>query len=323
MKNAMVAACAAVLLAAAGAVAAQTFPNRIVRIHSPYPTGAGPDLTARLFAERLSRLWSQQVVVEARPGASGFIAIEAGRKGAADGHDLIVVGDAHLTTNPHLVKGTPYDPERDFTPIALQYRTPFFFVVSAAGPYKSFQDVIGAAKAAPGRISVAVPYHGSPAHLGGIVLERVTGTRMEHIAFKENAPLYAALVNGDIHWTFATVASAGPFYRSGRARFLAVASATRLPAYADIPTLAEVGGPAGLEVKAWVAFIGPRGIPADVVAKIHRDVAQVQADPEFRARLDTFGFIPETIPPAALATLITDDLKRNGDLIRSAGLKLE
>ncbi|MFN0301279.1 MAG: Bug family tripartite tricarboxylate transporter substrate binding protein [Burkholderiales bacterium] len=302
---------------------AQAFPTKPVRIVSPYASGQGPDLVARLFAERLSKAWNQQVIVEARPGANGFIALEALKKGTPDGHELAIASDAHLTINPHLLKNIPYDTESDFTPVALQFKTYFFVAVSATGPYRSFADIIAAAKASPGKLTTGVPYIGSPAHLGGLKLEHLTGTQMVHVPFKENAPLYTALVNDDLSWAFATPATAGGFLKGGRVRFVALAGPSRLRSYPDIPTLGETGGPAELEVSAWIAFLAPRNTPAEIVSVINREVNRILGESDFKQRMDTFGFHPTPATPAELSALIRADMKRNAELIKRVGIKSE
>ncbi len=319
---------AAVLMAGlitghAGGACAQTYPARPVHILSVYPSGAGPDLVARMFADKLSRLWNQPVTVEAKPGANGFIALENTRRAAPDGHTLLVVGDSHMTLNPSLFRNVPYDPEADFTPIAMQFRTPFFVAVSATGPYRTVADLLGALKARPGRISVGMPYIGSPAHLGAVSLEQALGTTMIHVPFKENAALFASLSNGDIDWLIGTIASAGAFYKSGRLRFLAVIARSRLASHPDIPTLAEEGGPASVAVGAWVAFVGPRDIAPEVVNTINRSVGQVLADDDFRQRMAGFGFLPTASTPQELADTIRTDLARNAETIRRAGIKAD
>src|SRR5499426_3532166 len=135
---------AVALLLVASSALAQTFPAKPVKIVSPYPNGLTPDIAARAVADRLSRTWNQPVIVEPRPGANGFLAMGAAKRAAPDGHELFVAGQAHLSINPRLFKSVPYDPEKDFAPLSLIYRTRFFLGVSATGPYKNIQDLIAA-----------------------------------------------------------------------------------------------------------------------------------------------------------------------------------
>src|SRR5215212_3501818 len=194
----------ACLIALPLAVAAQTFPTKTVRIISPYPTGAGPDTVARLLADKLAKSWGQQVIVEARPGGNGFIAIEAVKSGARDGHEIVMVDSGHVAVNPSLFKRLPYDVDKDFAPAALVYRTDF---------------LIDVAKKHPGRVSYGTPFVGSPSHLGSALLELRTGTQMIHVPFKETSQMTAAVANGDVGWTLTTLATAGPLVRAGKVKF--------------------------------------------------------------------------------------------------------
>jgi len=300
---------------------AQNFPQKLVRITEPYSSGGGPDLVARLFADRFSKLWKHQVIVDSRPGASGFLAFDAVKKAQPDGHDLLLSGNAQLTINPSFLKSVPYDPERDFVPVALLYRTPFFLAVSSNGPFSSVRDVIASAKAQPGKMIAAVPYIGSPAHIGGATLDLLIGAQTTQIAFRENGPLFSALSNNDLSWSFTTPATAGGFLRNGKVKFLAVAARHRSASRPDIPTFEEAGGPAGLEISAWVAFLAPKGTPPDIVAFINRDVSKVLADAEVRERFAAFGFEPATSTPAELGEMIRNELRSNAEIIKRSGIR--
>ena len=164
---------------------AQTFPSKVVKITAPYAAGAGPAIFTRIMADKLSKAWSQPVIVDAKPGASGFIAIEAVKNAAPDGHELLVVSNAHVAINPALYRTLPYDPRKDFVPVAMFYHTPFFLTVSTAGPYQSVPALIAAAKANPGTVSYGSSYVGSPSHLGSAEFEFLTGTKMIHVPYKD------------------------------------------------------------------------------------------------------------------------------------------
>src|SRR5262245_29617229 len=160
------------------ATAQGQYPTKVVKIVAPYSSGAGPAVFMRVMADRLSKAWGQQVIVDSRPGASGFIAIEAVKNAAPDGHELLVVSNAHVAINPALYKKLPYDPQRDFAPVGLIYHTPFFVTVKSDGLYASVPALIAAAKARPGKLSYGAPYVGSPSHLGGADFAYRTGTAM-------------------------------------------------------------------------------------------------------------------------------------------------
>jgi tripartite-type tricarboxylate transporter receptor subunit TctC len=318
----MIRALAALLLALPMAATAQTFPTKTVRIVSPYPPGAGPDTVARLLAEKLSKSWGQQVIVEPRPGANGFLAMEAVKK-STDAHDVVLADNGHIAVAPSLFKRLPYDVEKDFQPAALIYRADFLIAVATNAPYKSVGELIAAAKASPGRISYATPFVGSPSHLGSALLEMRTGTQMLHVPFKETSQMVAAVGNGDVTWTLTTLATAGSLVRAGKVKFLAVAAKSRLPAQPEIPTVPESGGPADYEVNGWVALLSPAAAPREAVEAINAAVSKTMAEPDLRERLTTFGFTPLQASRAALAELIRADTAKFGELVRNTGATID
>ena len=230
-------------LFAAVPVVAQTYPSKVVKITAPYSAGAGPAVFARILAEKLSRAWSQQVLVDPRPGASGFIAIEAVKNAAPDGHELLVVSNAHVAINPALYKKLPYDPDKDF---------------ATAGPYQNVRALIAAAKADPRAVTYGSSYVGSPSHLGSAEFEFLTGTKMIHVPFKDQSQMYVSIANGDVGWAFSTLGSALPLIQSGKIKLIAIASKERLKTLPDVLTVEEAGGPAGFEVGSWLALLAPR-----------------------------------------------------------------
>jgi len=321
--NRLAAWAAAIALGGAGPAVAQTYPTKAVHIVSPYPTGISPDVAARLVGERLSKAWGQPVVVEPRPGANGFIAIGAAKKAAPDGHELLLVGNAHLTINPHVFKNIPYDPEQDFIPVSLIYRAPFFIVVAANGPYRTLPDLVAAARANPERITYSTPYVGSLPHLGGAMLAALTDTKMQAVHFKEGPQIYTSVANGDVSFSVASAGSATPLVKAGRLKFLAIAAPERLASQPDVPTIKEAGGPAGYEVESWVGFVAPRGTPPELARRIAADVAAALADPELRERYRNLGLEPVATSGAAMAELIRTDLRRNGDIVKRAAIQPE
>jgi tripartite-type tricarboxylate transporter receptor subunit TctC len=306
-------------LIAVGPVVAQTYPTRIVKITAPYSAGAAPAVFTRVLAEKLSRIWSQQVLVDPRPGASGFIAIEAVRNAPADGHELLVVSNAHVAINPALYKKLPYDPDKDFVPVAMIYRTPFFLTVAAAGPYSDVRTLIAAAKANPGTVTYGSSYVGSPSHLGSAEFEFLTGTKMIHVPFKDQSHMYVSIANGDIGWAFSTLGSALPLMQAGKLKLIAIAAKQRLKTLPDVPTVEEVGGPPGFEVGSWLAIVAPRGTPNDVVTRINTDVNRVLEDSDVQLQLKNFGFEAAPGTPEQLAETIRIEAKKFGEVVRRVG----
>ena len=298
---------------------AQSFPSKPVKISAPYSAGAAPAVFTRAIADKLAKAWSQPVIVDARPGASGFIAIEAIKNAVPDGHELLVVSNAHVAINPSLYKKLPYDPQRDFVPVAMFYHTPFFVAVAASGPYTNVSALIAAAKANPGAVSYGSSYVGSPSHLGSAEFEFLTGTKMIHAPYKDQSQMYVGIAGGDIGWAFTTLGSALPLLQAGRLKLIAIAAPQRAKSLPDIPTMAEAGGPPGMVVGAWLAIVAPRGTPPEVVRKINAEVNRALADPEVVQQLQTFGFeaAPET--PEQLAEEIRSDARKFAELVRRTG----
>ncbi len=306
-------------LGVAATALAQSFPSRPVKITAPYSAGAAPATFTRAVAEKLSKLWGQPVIVDAKPGASGFIAIETVKSAVADGHDLLVASDAHVAINPSLYKKLPYDPQNDFVPVAMFYHTPFYLAVATAGPYQTVPALIAAAKKDPGAVSYGSSYVGSPSHLGSAEFEFLTGTKMIHAPYKDQSQMYVGVANGDIGWAFTTLGSALPLMQAGRIKLIAVAAPQRSKAQPEVPTLAEAGGPATMSVGAWLAIFAPRGTPPDVVRKINADVNKVLADPEILQQMRTLGFDPAPETPEQFAAEIRADVVKYGDLVRRTG----
>lgn len=271
---------------------AQAFPTRPVRIITPFPVGSGPEGVARLVAEKLSRLWGKPVMVENRPGGNGFIAIDAFKRGANDGHDLIQLDNVHLTAYPHLFRKLPYDVRNDFDPLLPLFKTFFFATTSANSKYKSIAELMAHAKANPGKLNYGSWSVGNPVHLGSALLETVTGTQMEHIIFKETSQLYTSVATGELDFALGTSGTAGSLQRAGKLKFLAVAAPRRIPAYPDVPTFAESGGPAGFEVSGWTTLAAPRGLPKAVSDKIAQDIAKVLGDADMKEKYLSFGYEP-------------------------------
>ena len=195
------------------------------------------------MADKLADAWGSPVIVDARPGGSGFIAIEAVKNAAPDGHELLVVSNSHVAINPALYKKLPYDPDKDFVPVAMFYRTPFFLVVSSSGPVHERAGADRSGEGEAGRIAYGSSYVGSPSHLGSAEFEFLTGTKMIHVPYKDQSQMYVGIANGDVGWAFSTLGSALPLMQAGRIKLLAIAAKQRSKSAPDVPTMAEAGGP--------------------------------------------------------------------------------
>lgn len=311
----------AVLAAAclATAAQAQSFPTAVVKVTAPYSSGAGPAVFLRVLADRLSKNWGQQVIVESKPGASGFIAIGEVKGAAPDGYNLVAMANSHVAINPALYGAKlPYDPVKDFVPVAMVFRTPFFITVSTSGRYQTVAALIVAAKENPGKISFGSSYVGSPSHLGAAEFQHLTGTKMIHVPFKDQSQMYVQIANGDLVWAFSTLGSALPLIRAGRIKLIAIGAKERLKTQPDVPTIAEAGGP-DLVVDSWIGLLAPRGTPAEIVRAINAGVNRALGEPEVLDRLKTFGFEPAVVTPEQFADVIRADQTKYADIVRRTG----
>ena len=305
------------------AQAAADYPNKPVTLVTPFAAGSGPDAVLRLVSDKLARLWNQRVVIDNKPGGGGFIAIDQARRAAPDGYTLLQLDSEHIAALPHLYKSRNFVPLQHFDPVASLFRTPFFVAVGTASPWKTMGDLIAEAKAQPDAIVYGSWGVGSPGHLGAQQLEALAGIRMRHAPYREVSQLYSNVGTGEVAWAFASIPSSQGIYKAGKLRYIAVAAPKRIPQMPDVPTMAEAGGPAGLEVNSFVSLLAPKGVPAAVKAKINADVAKVIADPEIRARFDTFAFEPLAWSPEEIGRNAEAKSRVYGELVRRGNISLE
>lgn len=304
----------------ANVAAAQSFPSKIVKITAPYSSGAAPAVFMHVVADSLSKIWGQQVIVDAKPGASGFIAIGEVKNAAPDGYSLLAMANSHVAINPALYgEKLPYDPVKDFSPVAMFFYTHFFVTVSTSGPYQTVPALIAAAKASPGRLSYGSSYVGSPSHLGAAEFEYLTGTKMIHVPFKDQSQMYVQIANGDLAWAFSTLGSALPLIRAGRIKLIAIGDKQRLATLPDVPTIGEAGGPGGLVVDSWIGLFAPRGTPPEIVRAVNAGVNKALGTQEVLNRLKTFGFEGAPVTPEQFADIIRVDQKRYAEIVHRTG----
>lgn len=294
-----------------------------VRISSTLPSGSGPDAVARMVAEKLQTKWGRPVLVDPRPGGAGAVAITAVRSAPATGNDLIVVDVGNMSINPLIFKKLAYDPEKDLVPVALLYKTAFFVTVAADSPYHTLKDLIAAAGQKDKQLLYGSNAVGGPIHLGSARLDGALGTAMQHVPYKETSQLYAAVSTREIDWAYGSIATAGPLVKAGKLRFLAVADSTRSAAMPDVPTLAEAGGPKGLDALTWVALMAPRGTPAPVLQEINKAVNEALAQPDVKERLATFGFVASAGPAQQVKTLMDGDRARYAEVLKRVKVEID
>jgi tripartite-type tricarboxylate transporter receptor subunit TctC len=310
---------AATLCACVHAVA-QSYPTRPVRLIISYPAGGGIDVTARALAQKMGEGLGQQVIVDNRVGGNTLISAEAAARAAPDGYTLFMPLDATMTQNPALYEKLPYDPVRDFVPVARVTRTNSLLVTFANAPFKSLGDLVAYAKAHPGKLNFSTGAVSTG--LIGEVLKSSTGIDMVFVPYKGSAPMLTALMAGEVDLVidgFSTYVSA---MKQEKLRGLALATNERMPQMPEIPTAREAGFPQ-LENSGWLAVFAPAGTPQPIVARLNTEIARALARADLKAKLDSIGVTVAYSGPEQLAALLKSDTAKWGPVIRAAGIKVE
>ncbi|MGG5818364.1 Bug family tripartite tricarboxylate transporter substrate binding protein [Falsiroseomonas sp. HW251] len=285
------------LAAPAPLLAQEAFPDRPVRLVVPFTPGGAVDLTGRVLAEMLPPLLNgQSIVIENRGGAGGNIGGDAVAKAPKDGYTLLLGTATILAANKFLFRRSmPFDPMTELAPVTRVATGTVLLVVNANRPWRSFADLVAAAKAAPGRISMGSSGNGSISHLTLAALNRAAGIEITHVPYRGGAQAIADLLSGQIDMMFDVIPALMPHVREGRVRPLAVGSAQRVtfvPELRDVPGMAELLPGSGIDSQSWYAVMAPAGTPADRVARLHGALRQVAQSDAFRARMEPLGFAP-------------------------------
>jgi len=307
------------LFAAAGAYA--QYPDKPVRIIVPYAAGGGGDQLTRALAQALGEIWKQSVVVDNRPGAGATIGTGAVAKSAPDGYVLLMTANT-MAVSPAAYPNLPYDVLKDFAPITLLAQTPYVVTVNPKVPATTFDQFQRLAKASPGKLNYGSPGNGTLSHLAFELLRLATGIEATTVAYKGSNPAMLDALSGQVDFVLDTPAAIGQHVRAGTLRALAVTSAQSTPAMPGVPTVAE-SGVAGFDVTVWFGLMAPAGTPADIVQKINADTRRALATPAMLARLNAVGMDVVTNSPAEFTTLMANDVRKWGDVIRKANIKFQ
>ncbi|MGH8666722.1 MAG: tripartite tricarboxylate transporter substrate binding protein [Burkholderiales bacterium] len=314
-QRALVAGCCAGLSGAlAAAEAAQSYPQRPVRIVVNVSAGGGVDTTARVVAQQLNSVFKQPVVVDNRTGAGGTIGINLVAKAAPDGYTLLVCSSGIVTNAAY--KPQNYDPVRDFQPVSNLTATPYIVVVSPSLPVHSVKDLIALAKAKPGIVTYATSGVGAITHFGASLLPLLTETRMVMIPYKGVADAYPAVASGEVNWMIGATISSMPLVKAGRLRAIAITSAQRSKALPDLPTVAESGVP-GYEVLGWFGMFAPAGTPMAIAEKLNAEVKRGLARSDFVRMATTQGAEILASSPEELARVVKTEVNVWGKVARS------
>ena len=308
------------VLALSFTVTAQPYPSRPVKIIAPFAPGGTADTLGRLVAKSLSEQLKESFVVENRAGAGGVVGSEYVSKSPPDGYTLVVSGIASHVIAPHLPGGTPYDPLKDFTHVALLGGPPAVFAVKPELPAKTLKEFVALAKEKPGKLTYGSPGPGTQGQLVAEFFKRLAGINVVHVPYKGAAQAVADLLGGQIDAVSTTLSTAAGQIRGGKARALALSSGQRLPDYADIPTFAEQGYP-DLVATVWFSLSGPAGMPQEIVDKLNAEVRRALETSDLRQRMRHEGIVPNRLDAKEFTAFVADELRRWGPIVRASGAK--
>jgi tripartite-type tricarboxylate transporter receptor subunit TctC len=314
--------CIVLLIMATSSVwAAESYPKRPIRMILPIAPGGGADITARAIAPKLVEALGQQVIIDNRPGGGGTLGMTLAAQATPDGYTFAQSSIGPVAVDVSLHSKLPYDPVRDFTPIARAVSALNILVVYPTLPVHSVKELIAYAKSHPGKLNFGSSGVGHADHLAGAMFNTLAGVHMQHVAYRGGAPAMAELIGGNIDLIFATVSTAVSFIKAGKIRPLAMTSAKRVALFPDLPTVAEAGVP-GFAVDNWYCFLGPRGMPKDIVNRLHRELNRALEQPDVVQKLAGFGIVPFLLPtPEAFGEYEKSEIAKYAKVVKDAGIQ--
>ena len=299
----------------------QDYPNRPIRMLVGVVPGGATDILARIFGQKMSEAWQQQVVVDNRPGANQIIAAEMTSKAAPDGYTLQMI-PAGFAINPAMHPKLPYDPIRDFTAVSMVAMVPNVMVVHPSIPAKNMNEFITYARARPGELSYGSSGVGSPSHLCGELLDAMARTRMTHVPYKGQGAAIIDLLGGHLKVAFPSIPASIPHLKTGRLVALGVATHKRSSALPDVPTIDE-SGVKGYEVSGWYGVIAPPKMPKPLLAKLNGELNRILNNPEVHKTMSGQGADPLGSTAEEFATAIATDIPKWKKVVKEAGIKVE
>jgi tripartite-type tricarboxylate transporter receptor subunit TctC len=310
------------LSALTGQAAFAGFPDHGVKIVVPFPAGGSNDVVARLLGTRLSELWGQPVIVDNRAGAGGNIGAEVVARSPADGYTLLLTAPGPLAVNQSLYAQLPFNPEQDFTPIALIASVPIVLAVNPSVKAKTVTELIALAKASPGELNFGSSGLGSTNHLTGELLKTRAGIDIVHIPYRGAAPAMNDLIAGQIPMMFDNMPAMRPQIQGGTIRALAVAGSARSPLFPELPTMAEAGVP-NFEASSWFGLAAPAKMPPDIAKSLIESVTKVLKEPEMVKRMADVGAEPGSLSGDAFGAFLHTESEKWGQVVKTAGAKVE
>ena len=299
---------------AASTSSGQAWPSKPVRFITAFAAGGSSDLIARIIAEQLTATLGKQIVIDNRTGGNGVAGTAIAATAPADGYSFLVIFDAHVT-NPSIQKSLPYDSQKDFSPIMQFASSPYLLMVAPGAPYRSMNDMIAAAKAKPGALTLGSSGVGSRGHLAIALLEQRAAFKITQVPYRGPAQIITDVIGGQITMQMGTSLFGVPFVKSQRVRALGVSSSARMAQLPDVPTIAEQGF-AGYEVNSWWGLLAPAGVPAPIRDKLHASLNEILARPAMRERLEQVGATVRASKPDEFARYIAEEMKLWGQVVR-------
>ena len=325
MRNALIArwavATALALVSCAGAVA-DPYPDHPIRMVVGFPAGQSTDTSARRLAQGMSELLKQSVYVDNKPGAAGAISHGFVKTAAPDGYTLVMGSTGTLAINPFLYSKLPYDPIKDFEPIAMISASPMALFVPASSPLHSLKELIAYAQARPGKVTYGSAGSGTTGHISMELLKKEAGIDMLHVPYKGSPPMITDLMGGQIDVAFEPIGSVLPFAKAGKVRLIGMAALQRYPLTPEVPTLTEQGLP-GFEAVPWTALLAPKGTPAPVIARLNEVVNQVLKSPAVIEQFARTGSVAVGGTAAAAREYLTKENVRWGEAVKTSGAQVD
>lgn len=304
------------------ALAQAAYPNKPIRLIVPFPPGGGTDMIARTVAQKLTDQHKWNVIVDNRPGAGGNLGVDAVAKSAPDGYTLVMGQTSNLAINPSLYAKLPYDPLKDLAPVALVSSSPIVMAAPANSPYKTFADVVAAAKGKPDGITLGYSGNGTVAHLASELAENAAGIKLRHIPYKGAAQAMTDLVGGQIDLYMSSVPTLLGQVRNGKLRTVVITSAKRAAQLPDTPTLAE-SGYKGFEAVTWFGILAPAGTPAPIVAQLNKAINQALQQADVADKLRSEGGDVMGGTAEQFSQLLRAEVPRWGKIVKDSGASLD
>jgi tripartite-type tricarboxylate transporter receptor subunit TctC len=298
-------------------VFSQPYPSKPIRIVIPFPPANTTDIMSRLIAPKMSERLGQQVIVENRPGASGMLGLDQVARSPADGYTIACVQGGNMVVLPHTSRNVPYDPLKDFAPIAVSTTNYLAIVANPEAPFKSVGEMVKYAKANPGRLTVATNGEGGFPHLAFEHLRTMAGITYTHVPYKGSAAIATDVMGGQVQAAIDGITGMTPHIKSGRLRILATTNKTRPVLWPDTPVAGE--DVPGYESGGWFGYAAPAGTPRDIVLRLNEEINRAIKSPDVSDKLAIAGLIVVTEPPEYFAALLKSDFEKYGKLVKDIG----